>query len=255
MPHSQAAARDATARQLMATTGGAPLTDRVPVTILSGYLGSGKTTLLNHILTVAHGKKIAVIENEYGEVAIDDALIATRHTADEGIVAVLNGCVCCSVRSDLVNVLKKLAERQRQGTLFLDAIVIDPCASSSPVDLYAGDGPEVAFEKWLMLGDDRNTAAVYVHGRRVYFITSYMLLLTCRFLLLLLTRCFLHACSSHGRRARQARLPLNGYSLPPTLLLLTGRFLHAACSSYGRRARQARLHAGLRLGEAKSGIV
>ena len=107
---------------------------RVPVTILSGFLGSGKTTLFNHILTASHGKKIAVIQNEFGEVGIDDALMAanTKFASEQEIVEVLNGCVCCSVRSDLVNVLKKLAERQRQGTLFLDAIVIETTGMADP---------------------------------------------------------------------------------------------------------------------------
>ena len=74
---------------------------RVPVTILSGFLGSGKTTLFNHILTASHGKKIAVIQNEFGEVGIDDALMAanTKFASEQEIVEVLNGCVCCSVRS------------------------------------------------------------------------------------------------------------------------------------------------------------
>ena len=85
----------------------------VPVTILTGFLGSGKTTLLNHILTATHGKKIAIIENEFGEVGIDDSLLAknTRLQADEEIIEMMNGCICCTVRQDLVQVLKKLAAR------------------------------------------------------------------------------------------------------------------------------------------------
>ena len=75
-------------------------TERVPVTILTGFLGSGKTTLLNHILSASHGKKIAVIENEFGDTSIDDALIAkhSQFHSDESIVETLNGCICCSVR-------------------------------------------------------------------------------------------------------------------------------------------------------------
>ena len=72
---------------------------RVPVTILTGFLGSGKRTLLNHIITDTHGKKIAIIENEFGDTSIDDALIArnSKFSSDEEIIEVLNGCVCCSV--------------------------------------------------------------------------------------------------------------------------------------------------------------
>jgi G3E family GTPase len=107
---------------------------RVPVTILTGFLGSGKTTLFNHILTAAHGKKIAVIQNEFGEVAIDDRLMAknTKFKSDEEIVEVLNGCVCCSVRTDLIKVLRKLGERHKAGKLALDAIVIETTGMANP---------------------------------------------------------------------------------------------------------------------------
>ena len=82
---------------------------RVPVTVLTGFLGSGKTTLLNHLLTADHGKKLAIIENEFGEVGIDDALIAknTRMQAEEEVIEMMNGCLCCTVRQDLVVVLKR----------------------------------------------------------------------------------------------------------------------------------------------------
>merc|ERR1712167_127125 len=88
---------------------------KVPVTVLTGFLGSGKTTLLNHILTATHGKKIAIIENEFGETPIDDALVAknSKFSSDEDIIEVLNGCICCSVRQDLVLLLEKLAARTR----------------------------------------------------------------------------------------------------------------------------------------------
>ena len=83
--------------------------DRVPVTVLTGFLGGGKTTLLNHILTSQHGKKLAVIENEFGEVGIDDALLSknTKMQADEEIIEMMNGCICCTVRQDLIVVLNK----------------------------------------------------------------------------------------------------------------------------------------------------
>ena len=108
--------------------------DRVPVTILTGFLGAGKTTLFNHILTATHGKKIAVIQNEFGEVGIDDRLMAkqTKFATDEQIVETLNGCVCCSVRKDLIKVLKNLAGRHKAGKLMLDAIVIETTGMANP---------------------------------------------------------------------------------------------------------------------------
>jgi len=105
----------------------------VPVTILTGFLGSGKTTLLNHILTQSHGLKIAVIENEFGEVGIDDALLKRnmKQQSDEELIEMMNGCICCTVRKDLVEVLKKLAERTKGG-LVLDAIVIETTGMADP---------------------------------------------------------------------------------------------------------------------------
>ena len=71
---------------------------KVPVTILTGFLGSGKTTLLNRILKENHGKKIAVIENEFGAVGIDDKLVESKRFQEEQIIEVMNGCICCTVR-------------------------------------------------------------------------------------------------------------------------------------------------------------
>ena len=107
--------------------------ERFPPTVLTGFLGSGKTTLLNHILTATHGKKIAVIENEFGDVGIDDALLSRnmKQRADEELVEMMNGCICCTVRSDLVEVMKKLAARKRGG-LKLDAIVIETTGMADP---------------------------------------------------------------------------------------------------------------------------
>merc|ERR1712151_234030 len=92
------------------------------------------TTLLNHILTQTHGKKIAVIENEFGEVGIDDALLSknTKMQADEEIIEMMNGCICCTVRQDLIVVLKKLAKRIKAGTLKLDGIVIETTGMADP---------------------------------------------------------------------------------------------------------------------------
>ena len=108
---------------------------RVPVTILTGYLGSGKTTLVNHILTdKSHGKKIAIIENEFGDVGIDDALMAknAKEQVEEEIVEMMNGCICCTVRQDLVVVLKKFSDRIRAGTLKLDAVLIETTGMADP---------------------------------------------------------------------------------------------------------------------------
>jgi len=78
------------------------------VTVLTGFLGSGKTTLLNYILSGEHGKKIAVIENEFGEVGIDDLLVKKKFESDEEIFEMNNGCICCTVRGDLINILQKI---------------------------------------------------------------------------------------------------------------------------------------------------
>src|SRR5262245_51896176 len=83
--------------------------DQIPVTVLTGFLGAGKTTLLNHLLTQKHGYKCAIIINEFGEVGIDNQLVVN---ADEEILELNNGCLCCRVRGDLVKSLEELFRRQ-----------------------------------------------------------------------------------------------------------------------------------------------
>src|SRR6202012_1322194 len=82
--------------------------NQIPVTVLTGYLGAGKTTLLNRILSEPHGKKYAVIVNEFGEVGIDNELVVG---ADEEIFEMNNGCICCTVRGDLIRVISGLMKR------------------------------------------------------------------------------------------------------------------------------------------------
>ena len=99
--------------------------ERVPVTVLTGFLGSGKTTLLNRILTEQHGKRIAVIENEFGEIGVDNQLVVN---AEEEIFEMNNGCICCTVRGDLIRILGSLMKRKDQ----FDYIMIETTGLADP---------------------------------------------------------------------------------------------------------------------------
>ena len=102
----------------------------IPVTILTGFLGSGKTTLLNYILKQPHGHRIAVIENEFGEAGIDNELLIQEQ--GEQIIEMNNGCICCTVRGDLVRILGELAGKRRAGALQFDRVVIETTGLADP---------------------------------------------------------------------------------------------------------------------------
>jgi len=101
------------------------MTDRIPVTVLTGYLGAGKTTLLNRILSEDHGRRYAVIVNEFGEIGIDGELIADT---DEELLEFNNGCICCTVRGDLIRTLRALLTRRSN----FDAIIVETTGLADP---------------------------------------------------------------------------------------------------------------------------
>lgn len=102
----------------------------IPATILTGFLGSGKTTLLKRVLTEAHGQKIAIIENEFGQENIDSDILVTD--TEEQIVQMSNGCICCTIREDLRGALQLLAAKKRQGLLNFDRVVIETTGLADP---------------------------------------------------------------------------------------------------------------------------
>jgi G3E family GTPase len=101
---------------------------KIPVTVLTGFLGSGKTTLLNYILNQNHGKRIAVIENEFGEVGVDDELVEKKFYDDERIIEMKNGCICCTVRGDLVIILQNLIKKREK----FDYVLIETTGLADP---------------------------------------------------------------------------------------------------------------------------
>ena len=133
------------------------MSDKIPVTVLTGYLGAGKTTLLNRILTEPHGQKFAVIVNEFGEIGIDNELVVG---ADEEIFEMNNGCICCTVRGDLIRIVEGLMKRKGK----FDAIIVEttgladpaPVAQTFFVDADVGSAAKldavvtVADARWLL---------------------------------------------------------------------------------------------------------
>src|ERR687889_709278 len=120
------------------------MSDKIPVTVLTGYLGAGKTTLLNRILTEQHGKRYAVIVNEFGEIGIDNDLVVG---ADEEVFEMNNGCVCCTVRGDLIRIMDGLVKRRGK----FDAIIVETTGLADPL----ADAPEaknqIAFADVILL--------------------------------------------------------------------------------------------------------
>merc|ERR1712151_1020486 len=112
---------------------GASPDSKLPVIILTGYLGAGKTTLLNYVLNEQRDKKLAVIENEIGEVSVDDALVEQKHEDKaEELIVLNNGCICCTIRGDLQKTLNDLAKKFRDGKIQLDGVLIELTGAADP---------------------------------------------------------------------------------------------------------------------------
>ena len=133
---------------------------RIPATILTGFLGAGKTTLLNRILSEQHGQRIAVIENEFGEAGVDGDLLIQ---GEEQIVEMNNGCICCTVRGDLVRILGDLSQRNQAGELRFDRVIIETTGLADPAPVAQTFFVEEAIREQYKL-DAIITVVDAVHG-------------------------------------------------------------------------------------------
>ncbi|KKO62193.1 putative GTP-binding protein YjiA [Janthinobacterium sp. KBS0711] len=125
------------------------MTELIPVTIITGFLGSGKTTLLKRILQGDHGVRIAVIENEFAAESIDHGLLV--QDSDEQIVEMNNGCICCSVRGDLIRILGELQARRAAGTIAFDHVIIETTGLAAPGPVAQTFFAEPAVSEYYML--------------------------------------------------------------------------------------------------------
>lgn len=109
-----------------------PEAQKIPVTLVTGFLGAGKTTLLNHILRQKGNKRVAVIENEVGEINIDNSLVVDNLLSKEDLVSMDRGCVCCSLRNDIVGALRELQSRAASRDIAYDAILLETTGLADP---------------------------------------------------------------------------------------------------------------------------
>jgi len=121
----------------------------IPVTVLTGFLGAGKTTLVNWLLREGHGRRLAIIENEYGEVGVDSELI--ERCDDETVIQLDNGCVCCTVRGDLANALSRLKEERETGRIDFDHVLIETTGLADPGPISRTFLAETALQEYYYL--------------------------------------------------------------------------------------------------------
>ena len=137
--------------------------DMVPVTILTGFLGSGKTTLLNRILRESHGRRIAVIENEFGEAGVDNEILLQDR--EEQIVEMNNGCICCTVRGDLVRILGELKAKREAAAIDFERVIIETTGMADPGPVAQTFFMDDAVGDYYLL-DSIITVVDAVHGER-----------------------------------------------------------------------------------------